>query len=261
MGPLGSNAWDAARDVRLQRYCELLARGLSQLSSQPAEARARAEQADRELPGRAAPWVLRARASMILHQPAQAASEFSRARALDPRSVDDPQTTRALARALWATGQISEALLAYRTLVPQLSAFASDERAEALLEAAEVAQQVGPAVSSEAVAWLREAHRSAPRGLTRRVAAVLALALDRAGAHDEAVAVSSELARRRGKTGELDPTALRPEQVAALAFAAEQVDLRAARAGWQRYLALVPADAPFRSHAEARLAALRRGSP
>ena len=254
------NVWDAARDARLQRYCELVAAGMSQLAAQPEGARARAEQAEQVLPGHAAPWVLRGRASVLLGRYPQAALEFARARRLEPRSLDDVLTARAYARSLASTGHASEALDAYRTAMPQLSTLSADERAEVLLEGALVGASVGPSASAETIAWLRDARRLAPRELARRAAALLALSLDRAGASDEAAAVAVELVRRRGQDAESGEAPSALEQIAAAAFVAEHYNVRAARAAWQRYLSTLPSDAPYRAHAEQRLAVLRRGA-
>ena len=78
-------------------------------------------------PGRAGPAVLRGRAYANKKSWEQAREAFEKARALDPRSLEDPLTMREWARALARVGRASDALAVYRTLCPRLSALSSPD--------------------------------------------------------------------------------------------------------------------------------------
>jgi hypothetical protein len=189
----------------------------------------------------------------------KAAAEFERARAIDPRSVEDPASMREWARALARVSRATEALAVYRTLGPRLSALSSaDERARTFLEGAEVAFSVGAIALDDAIAFLGEAKQLAARDLEWRVGAELALALDRKGAKDEAAGLVAELARRRkkGPRATTDPPS--PDEQAATALVLESIDLRQSLEAWNHYLEMVGAGAPFSEHARQRMAQLRR---
>src|SRR4029079_2154097 len=108
-----------------------------------------------------------------------AARAFEKARALDPRRVEDPGTMHDLCRALAKTGKRDEALAVYRALVPRVDLLGTTERrVSVLLEAAHVsmaAEAAGTATLpteigkkatrtrlEEAVAYLREARQRPP---------------------------------------------------------------------------------------------------
>ena len=172
----GPSIWEAARVPNLRIYCDLLARAQTELAAMPAAAKQAAEEADKLLPGRAAPAVVIARAQIALGAIDAAARSFEAARALDPRSVEDPSTMHDLARVLAKTGKRDEALVVYRALVPRVDLLGTTERrVSVLLEAAHVsmaAEAAGTAVLpaevgkkaphsklDEAVAFLREARQ------------------------------------------------------------------------------------------------------
>jgi tetratricopeptide (TPR) repeat protein len=183
----GPSVWDAARDPTLDRYCDLLATGFAQLPYSPDRAIELADKADGVSPGRAGPAILRGRAFSNKKVWDRAREQFDRARAIDPRSLEDPLTMREWARALTRVGRGTEALAVYRTLGPRLSALSStDDRARTFLEAAELAFSLGPDALDDAIAFLGESKQLAGRDLEWRVGAELALALDRKGAKDEA---------------------------------------------------------------------------
>ncbi|WP_156339263.1 hypothetical protein [Chondromyces crocatus] len=151
----GPSVWERARVPTLQRYCDLIARAHAQLASRPEAAREAAKLAEEALPGRAAPLVVLARVALALGAPAEAARDFSRARAIDPRSVEDPSTMHDLARTLRLDGKRDESLAIYRALVPRIDLLGSlDRRVAALLEAAHVAMAVAaaPATPTESPA-------------------------------------------------------------------------------------------------------------
>ncbi|WP_437905980.1 hypothetical protein WME95_48490 [Sorangium sp. So ce327] len=228
----GPTVWERARAPELPRYCDLLARGQAQLGGDAEAARASARLADQLLPGHAAPQVLLARAALALGSPEDAARAFERARSVDPRSVEDPQTMHDLARSLARTGKRGEAIAIYRALVPRIDLLGTaDQRALVLLEAAHLSMATAGAASvadasarppggahrdahgeaaarrdlDEAIAYLREARLRAQTQLARDVTLSLALALDRSGdkaqadAALEGEATPLEAARPRGE--------------------------------------------------------------
>lgn len=133
----GPTIWEKARVPNLERYCDLLARAHAQLITSPEAAKASAERADEALPGRAAPAVILARAALAMGALDEAARNFARARAVDPRSVEDPATLHDLARVLQNTGKRLDALAVYRALVPRVDLLSTtDRRVSVLLEAA-----------------------------------------------------------------------------------------------------------------------------
>jgi tetratricopeptide (TPR) repeat protein len=253
----GPNVWDAARDPTLDHYCDLLAIGFAQLPFSPDKALEIAERADATSPGRAGPAVLRGRAYAVKKSWELARDAFEKARALDPRSLEDPLTMREWARALARVGRGKEALAVYRTLGPRLSALSSpDDRARTFVEAAELAFSLGPEALDDAVAFLGEAKQLAGRELEWRVGAELALALDRKGARDEAAGLVADLARRWRK-GTVAAGAESPDEQAANALVLEAIDARQAADAWEKYLAAVERG-PFVEHARQRALSARK---
>jgi tetratricopeptide (TPR) repeat protein len=249
-----TNVWEAAKRPELPSYCDRLARGYGELARAPADAHATADEADRLWPGRAAPWVLKGRASILLEQYARAADELERARALDPRALEDPFALRAWAIAEQRTGKPEQALGAYRMLAPRLSlVFSPEERAAVLVEAAEVALGMGPAALDHAIAFLEEARVLPLTSLRARVLAELALALDRRGMTLEASSALGAFAQAA-----LDPRALTGtgEIAAAAALVLSQTDPREARTRWDLYLETQAGKGPWADHARRRRDAL-----
>jgi len=259
------NRWDAARDPEVDRYCDLLARGFGELPFAPDTARERADAADRVSPGHAATAVLRGRAYAGLKDYPHALIELERARAIDARSLDDPATLRDLARVLSRSGRGTEALAVYRALGPRLALFPqADERAKTFLEGAELAFALGSPALDDAIAFLSEAKQLAVRDLQWRIAAELALALDRRGRKEEAASLALDLGRRLRKESlpvTTDDSAKSlvgfAEQQAAVALVLESVDAQKASQIWERYLGLVGDEAPWRDHARKRLEGLK----
>jgi tetratricopeptide (TPR) repeat protein len=269
----------------LQRYCDLMARAHAELSTMPDAARKAAQEADQALPGRAAPQVVLARAALAAGSVDDAARAFDKARALDPRSVEDPSTMHDLARVLVRTGKRDEALGVYRALVPRVDLLGTtDHRVAVLLEAAHVsmaAEGAGGAAPTlgdlskpaktdalhphphldEAIAYLREARQRPATQLAGDVLLSLALALDRAGAHDEADAtlVEAERTGARLRGGTIDYLAAPEDRAALDAFAAEGVDRAAAQKSWEAYLAGPGGKSAWAPAARARLEALKKG--
>jgi len=274
----GPSIWEAARVPNLRRYCDLMARAQTQLAAQPDAAKASALEADKALPGRPAPAVVVARASLALGALPEAASAFEKARGLDPRSVEDPSTMHDLARVLARTGKRDEALGVYRALVPRVDLLGTtDRRVSVLLEAAHVsmaAEAAGTATPpadvgkktprarlDEAVAYLREARQRPPTQLSSDVLLSLALVLDRKGDREEADAAIAEAQRTGAKirAAALDYLAAPEDGAALAALAAEGTDRAAAQKGWESYLAGPGGKGPWAAAARARIELLKKG--
>jgi hypothetical protein len=214
-----------------------------------------------------------------------------------------------LARVLFRTGKRDEALGVYRALVPRIELLAtSDRRVSVLLEGAHLsmaaegaggaplavsdlgkprstmgAPQTPPAPPrpklDEAIAYLREARQRPPTALAGEVLLSLALALDRAGAHEEADATVAEAGRSgaRLRSGPLDYLGAPEDRAALEALAAEgseEARIGAARApggaavqsprivaqkAWESYLAGPGGKGAWAAAARGRLDALRKG--
>lgn len=260
--------WQLARTPELGRYCDLVARAKSQLSTDPKAAAASAKAADTALPGRAAPRVLLARAAFALGKVDDAAKDFEAARAIDVRSVEDPPTMHDLAQVLRKTGKLDEALAVYRALVPRIDLLApADRRILVLLEAAHVSMAVAGKTPStaagskpsldEALAYLREARQRPPTARANDVLVSLALVLDRSGDRVQADAV---LADAHAPSAETQPASLEY-----LVMAEDKVCLDALLAGpadaaklWESYLAGPGGKGPWASAARARLDAAKK---
>ncbi len=274
----GPSIWEVARVPNLQRYCDLMARAHTQLAAQPELARTAAEEADKLFPHRPAPQVVLARASLALGALAEAARAFADARALDPRSVEDPGTLHDLARVLARTGKRDEALTIYRALVPRVDLLGFAERRVAvLLEAAHVSMaaegagtgtppaEIGKkptrARLDEAVAYLREARQRPPTPLTGDVLLSLAMVLDRAGDREPSDAALAEAQRLGAKTraGALDYLASPGDELALAALIAEGSDRAAAPKSWEAFLAGPGGKGPWAAAARARIELLKKG--
>ena len=288
----GPTVWELAREPTLQRYCDLMARAHAELPTMPDAARLAAAEADQALPGHAAPAVVLGRAFLAMGATAEAARAFERARAVDPRSVEDPSTMHDLARVLVKTGKRDEALAVYRALVPRVDLLGTtDRRVSVLLEAAYlsmaaegaggapptvaelVGQPGGPRPRStgprpqldEAIAYLREARQRPPTPLTGDVLLSLALVLDRAGSREEADATLGEAERagarlRAGASaGPLEYLIVPEDRGALEALAAEGADRPAAQKAWESYLAGAGGKGPWAAAARGRLDALKKG--
>ena len=269
-GPRGANVWERAKSPALRRYCDLLASGASKLASggaMAADVLTIADEADRALPGRAAPSVLRGRAAARLARWPDAYAAMRAARARDERSMDDPAALLAWARSSLRTGHADEAREAYRALLPRASSLAAADRGAAYVEAGLLAMARGPAGLDDAVAVFREGRRDAQDASQVICALGLALALDRAGERDEARAVASERVHADpratiadAKGHQLVAPAFDAEVLALAAEGLESIDPPQARDAWRRY---AESGATWADHARAREAALagRRAAP
>jgi tetratricopeptide (TPR) repeat protein len=273
-GGSAANVWERAKSPDLRKYCDLIASAASKLAGTAAMAQAAlvaAREADGVLTGRAAPRVLEGRALAALGKVDDALAAMQSGRALEPSALDDPLALHAWARLLARTGHSSEALAAYRSLLPRTTALSSTERAACAVESGLVAMAVGPDAIDDAVAALREALHEAQDDAASVAVYALTLALDRRGDASEARALLSDRLRgdprvafesARGK----ELLAVAPNEAPAIvAFALEATDAAGARDAWTQYLTGARVAEPGRSdagtspweiHARAHLAAL-----
>lgn len=262
-----SNVWERAKAPELRSYCDLLASGAAKLAGgQNAQAVLPiADEADKKVPGRLAPSVLRGRAYEKLRRWDDAFATLSAVRAKDPSAVEDAFALLAFARAAVRTNHPTEAAEAYRALLPRAVALSPSERASAYVEAGFAAMARGPSGIDEAVAIFRQARKDA-QDLAQTVAWLgLALALDRGGNREEAKAVLGErakfdprppLADARARDVLASPFAAESDALSALAL--EASDPAAAREAYKRY-ADAAGQGPWAEHARGAEAALGGG--
>lgn len=255
-----ANPWERAKEPQLRRYCDLIARGTSRLvgtASGAGDVVGIADEADKLLPGRAAPSVLRGRAYLKLDKPQEALAALVEAKKRDDRALDDPVALLAWARANARTRHLDEAAQAYRAALPRTSALSAQERAGASFEAGLVVMEQGAKGVDDAAAMFRQARRDAQDAMQVASTVALALALDRAGEKDEAKAVLAERARSDVKALLSDPrvsealvnAGVRHEQDALIAIALEAVDPPVARESWKKYVEGAGGKGPWAEHA------------
>ena len=243
-----ANPWERAKEPNLRRYCDLLASGTAKLVG-PGTALVKdvpqiADEADRLLPRRAAPAILKGRALLRLGRPEDALAALAEAKRRDDRALDDPVALLAWARANARTSHLAEAAQAYRAALPRTSALTVSDRAAASFEAGITVMAQGKAGVDDAVAMFRQARRDAQDAIQVASVAALALALDRSGQRDEARAVLAERIRADVKPLLSDPRVVESlanagaaEEIdALLGVALEALDGGAARESWKRYL-------------------------
>lgn len=261
-GYRAANAWERAKEPNLRRYCDLLASGTAKLVGSGSiilvkEVPQIADEADKLLPGRAAPSVLKGRAFLRLGQPEDALRTLEEAKRRDERALDDPVALLAWARANARTGHLAEAAQAYRAALPRTSALTAQERSSASFEAGLTVMAQGPAGIDDAVAMFRQARRDAVDAMQVASVAALALALDRGGLRDEARAVLAERLRGDVKplladprvTGALADAGV-PHETDALAAIALEADGGApAKEAWRKYLGGAGGKGPWAEHA------------
>ncbi|MBX3258488.1 MAG: hypothetical protein KF782_02140 [Labilithrix sp.] len=260
-----ANAWERAKEPNLRRYCDLLASGTAKLVGSGSnvlvnEVPQIADEADKLLPGRAAPAVLKGRALLRLGKAPEALAALDEAKRRDDRALDDPVALLAWARANARTGRLAEAARAYRAALPRTSSLTSQERSAASFEAGMTVMAQGSAGIDDAVAMFRQARRDAQDAMQIASVVGLALALDRAGQRDEARAVLAERVRSDVKPHLADPrvaeamadagSATEADALVALALEASAADGGAsARDAWRRYLEGAGGKGPWADHA------------
>ncbi len=263
------NVWERAKEPNLRRYCDLLASGTAKLvgaATLAAEVLDIADEADKLLPGRAAPLVLKGRALLVLEKAPDARAALLEARKRDERALDDPMAMLSWARASARTGHTDDAVAAYRAALPRASALALADRSAAAFEAGATLVSTGTKGLDDGIAMLRLARREAQDTLQLASIIALALALDRSGQTDEATAVLA--ARVQGDVRRvladkrvadvLKNANLSHELHALTAFALEGVDAAGAKAAWARYLEGPGGKGPWAAHARTREAAAGR---
>lgn len=255
-----ANKWERAKEPNLQSYCTLLASGTAKLVNGGALAKdvpSIADQADKLLPGRAAPSVLKGRALLRLGKPNDALAALKEARKRDDRALDDPVALLAWARANARTGHFDEAAQAYRAALPRTSTLSAAERSAASFEAGMIVMAQGPKVIDDAVAMLRQARRESQDAMQIASVVGLALALDRSGQREEAKAVLAERVREGARPILSDPrvrdaladAGVAHEGDALLATALEGSDAAAAREAWKKYAEGPGGKGPWAEHA------------
>jgi tetratricopeptide (TPR) repeat protein len=271
-GSRNANVWERAKEPELRRYCDLLARGIAHLVSSPAlvkDVLGIADEADKLLPGRAAPLVLKGRALLRLGKPADALVALDGAKKRDDRALDDPVALLAWARANARTNHIDEAANAFRAALPRTSALTAPERGAASFEAGMIVMAQGGKGIDDAVAMLRQARRDAQDSMQLASLVGLALALDRSGQREEAKAVLAERVRGDVKAVLADPKVVEAladagvtsESDALSAIALELFDGNAAREAWHRYVEGAGGKGAWAEHARQREASLGGGAP
>lgn len=248
-GVRAANAWERAKEPNLRRYCDLLASGTAKLVGSGAGVLVKdvpriADEADRLLPGRASPSVLKGRAFLRMGKAEDALGALSEAKRRDERALDDPVALLAWARANARTGHLAEAAQAYRSALPRTSALPASERSAASFQAGMTVMSQGASGIDDAIAMFRQARRDAQDTMQVAALAGLALALDRSGQRDEAKAVLAERARTDAKTLLSDGRVVDaladagvPSEIDALvAIALESYDPPSAKEAWRRYV-------------------------
>jgi hypothetical protein len=237
--------WARAREPRLGRYCDSLARGYALVGTLPKDSLALARQAEGTLPGHTPALVLEARALVTLGDDAGAWSRFERVLASGVQ-VDAPSILHAMAVSAVRTHHAEAGMAAYRALVSRVELIDdTTEQVRILIEAALLAMSGGKDHVAEAVGYLSEARRR-PRipGLSEYLMAALSMALDRQGLADEANAVAAEASgpwrlesdRERIGTAQGLPEIPAGEIDAMIAILAEHHDRELAAERWQSYL-------------------------
>lgn len=246
-----SDFWDEVRSpglgaqrVHLGKGRDALARNQAELALQHADA------AIARLPERADGHALRGRALGALARHGEATAAFEQALLRDPLALDGGVDAAAAAQSALIVGRPD---LALRVMTRSLARLHdASARSEALLITADALLALGPSELRRAIATYREA--LVDSAFEKQALLGLALALHRAGEHDEALA----LAQRAGVKP--DPTWLSPPELAArqalwlLAIgdraAAEQAWARAAEGGHA-----------WSDHARSAMAQTRAGEP
>jgi tetratricopeptide (TPR) repeat protein len=257
-----TNVWERAKEPQLRKYCNLLASGTAKLVGSASLAKdvpGIAGEADKMLPGRAAPKVLEGRALLRLGKAGEAVKALEEAKKRDDRALDDPVALLAWARANARTAHLDEAAKAYRAALPRTSALSTAERSAASFEAGMIVMGQGQKTVDDSVAMLRQARRDAQDALQVASVVALALALDRSGQKEEAKAVLSERVRSDVKPVLVDARVVEAladagvpyESDALVATALEVTDPGAAREAWRKYLEGAGGRGPWADHARA----------
>jgi tetratricopeptide (TPR) repeat protein len=265
----GHTLWDAARQPRLLRYCNALAKGYSRLREDPEQALQAAATAARAQPAQVAPWVLKALALVTLGRAGESFDTFRRALAKAPDLRLSPEALHGYARAAAASGHRGDALSAYRRLVPMAGLLTGPGASDSVyVEAAALVMLTTPGELQEAVAYLNEARRrNAVPILRPYILAALSLTLDRQGRTEEARGVAAEArggadamsAAPQPRSNDVTlPTLDSLELLPMKAMLAASEDRELAQEYFRDFVEGAPADHPWLAHARAKLAAKAR---
>lgn len=263
-GGKATNVWERAKAPELRAYCDLLASGASKLAAGQGaqDALTIADEADRRVPGRLAPSVLRGRAFEQLRRYEEAFATLDAVVRRDPSAAADAFALLAFARASVRTSHPTQAAEAYRALLPRAVALSPSERACAYVEAGFLAMARGPGGLDEAIAIFRQARRDAQDPVQLVAWLGLALALDRSGNREEARVVLGERPTldprpplREARAREVLAKPFAAEEDAMVALALESTDPAAAREAYRRY-AEAAGPGPWAEHARAAGAAV-----
>jgi hypothetical protein len=284
-----SQLWGRTRGGRVDRFCGLLAKGYARLEHAPSVALALSAEAAALLPTELEPHILGGRARVRSSDWQGAFTELSGRVTAKGRPLGDVAALRELGLAAAMSGHLAEAAAAYRAVVPRV-AFTRDAVLAriTILEAAAVLMASGREGLQDATLYLADARRQpAVPGLDDLLVAMLALALDRAGKSEQAEVLVRELdgvwalerfesARDRERLArqslpsdehpkaapltfsERTPVLMDGELHAVIGSVAASRDPRLARVHLAAYLETAGPNAPFRSWAVERLAALGR---
>ncbi|HEU4581049.1 MAG TPA: hypothetical protein VFS67_22480 [Polyangiaceae bacterium] len=180
--PSAPDAWDQVREQGRQQFCRRLARAELALGTDPELASRLAAELARDLPQRAEPLVLEARAQTRRRAFGEAwrfweAAQQRGAEPLSAHALRDYAVSAAL------TGRSEAALAAYRRLLPLLQAWPDPIEQQAIyLEAGVAAMQRGPDGLEEAMGQLAAARaRASSTGLRALSVGLSALAAARRG--------------------------------------------------------------------------------
>ena len=116
-GERGANVWERAKVPELRHYCDVVASAAAKLapgSRMLPEVVLLADEAERLVPGRAAPMLLKGRALSQLGRHGEALIALRAAHDRDDHSLDDPAALLAWARSLELTGDARAARRAMR---------------------------------------------------------------------------------------------------------------------------------------------------
>jgi tetratricopeptide (TPR) repeat protein len=205
-----------------------------------------------------------ARSDVALRRYDDALKSFERARSIDPRAVEEPPALRDLAIAQRHAGKLAESLATYRSLVPRLGLLPGvQDRVTILLEAASVAMAHSDDGTREAISLLTEARAYPASRMDPDVFALLALALERAEAREQAAEVL-ELMRARGLQLQApEPEAqtfgylVRPaDELAMYALVLERTEPGKAAEAWERFAGR-ETNPRWREHAKKRAEACK----
>jgi hypothetical protein len=262
--PRTGKVWERAKQPALSAYCDILAAASSRLAGtnpRVEEIPRLCDEAERLLPGQAAPLVLKARALLALGNADEALHALEEAKRRDGRALEEPRAMLSWARANARAGHLVEACTAFRAALPRAATLSRAERGEASFEAAMALMSLGAQSMDEVITLLRRALVDAEEDVRTVTSAALALSLDRAGRHADATARGVELGQSRAPSLMQNATLSRAlanagalgEREALVAMALEETEPLEARAAWQRYLEGAGSSGPWAEHARTKL--------